>query len=83
MYKDYIACLNVQDWSRLGKFVHDQVHYNDTLIGLSRYRKMLIENFEDIPDLYFNIQLLISDGPYIASRLAFNCAPKGELFVFL
>ncbi len=41
---------------------------------------MLIENFEDIPDLYFNIQLLISDRPYIASRLAFNCAPKGELF---
>jgi predicted ester cyclase len=80
VYKDYIACLNAQDWSRLGQFVHDQVHYNDTLIGLPGYRKMLIENFEDIPDLYFNIQLLISDAPYIASRLAFNCTPKGELF---
>ena len=80
VYRDYIACLNAQDWSRLGQFVHDHVHYNGTLIGLSGYREMLIANFEDIPDLYFNIQLLMSDGPYIASRLVFNCAPKGELF---
>jgi predicted ester cyclase len=41
---------------------------------------MLVENFEEIPDLYFNIQLLVSDAPYIASRLAFDCTPKGELF---
>ncbi len=80
VYKEYIACLNTQDWPRLGRFVHDQVHYNGTLIGLPGYRKMLIENFEDIPDLYFNIQLLLSDAPYIASRLAFSCSPKGDLF---
>jgi len=80
MYRDYIACLNAQDWSRLGQFVHEQVHYNGKLIGLPGYRKMLVENFEEIPDLYFNIQLLVSDAPYIASRLAFDCTPKGELF---
>jgi predicted ester cyclase len=78
VYKNYIACLNAQDWSRLGQFVHDEVRYNGTLIGISGYRKMLIENFEDIPDLSFNIQLLISDAPYIASRLNFDCTPKGK-----
>ncbi len=80
VYRDYIACLNAQDWSRLGRFVHEKVHYNGKLIGLPGYRKMLIENFEDIPDLYFNIQLFVSDAPYLASRLAFDCTPKGELF---
>ena len=30
------------------------------------------------PDLQFNIQLLISDPPYIASRLGFECTPKGK-----
>ena len=23
IYRDYIACLNEQDWPRLGQFVHD------------------------------------------------------------
>ena len=26
----------------------------------------------------FSIQLLISDPPHIASRLGFDCAPKGK-----
>ena len=39
---------------------------------------MLERDFDEIPDLYFSIQLLISDPPYIASRLGFDCAPKGK-----
>jgi predicted ester cyclase len=79
-YRAYISCLNKQDWTNLGRFVGDQVHYNGNLIGLSGYREMLEKDFEAIPDLRFNIQILISDPPYIASRLAFDCTPKGELF---
>lgn len=41
MYRDYIACLNKQDWTKLGQFVHDDVHYNGQRIGLSGYREML------------------------------------------
>jgi predicted ester cyclase len=37
-------------------------------------------DFEAIPDLYFGIQLLICEPPYLASRLRFDCTPKGELF---
>ena len=40
-YRGYMACLNAQDWSDLGRFVHDDVHYNDQRIGLSGYRQML------------------------------------------
>jgi steroid delta-isomerase-like uncharacterized protein len=78
VYRDYIACLNKQDWPKLEQFVHDDVHYNGQRIGLSGYREMLERDFNEIPDLYFNIQLLISDAPYIASRLGFACTPKGK-----
>jgi predicted ester cyclase len=78
IYRDYIACLNRQDWPKLGQFVHDEVHYNGKRTGILGYREMLERDFYDIPDLYFDIQLLISDPPYVASRLAFDCTPKGR-----
>jgi predicted ester cyclase len=62
----------------LGQFVDDNVSHNDQHIGLSGYRKMLERDFYEIPDLHFDIQLLISDTPYIAGRLAFDCSPKGR-----
>jgi predicted ester cyclase len=77
VYRGYIACLNKQNWSKLEQFVHDDVHYNEQQIGIVGYREMLERDFYEIPDLHFDIQLLISDPPYIASRLRFNCTPKG------
>jgi predicted ester cyclase len=77
LYRDYIACLNKQDWPSLGRFVGDDAHYNDRRIGLAGYREMLEKDFREIPDLHFTIRLLIADPPYIASRLEFDCAPKG------
>jgi predicted ester cyclase len=78
IYRNYIACLNKQDWPQLGQFVrHDAIH-NGRRVGLSGYRAMLERDFDDIPDLQFNIRMLISDPPCIASRLAFDCTPKGN-----
>lgn len=77
LYRDYIGCLNKQDWPNLGRYVDDNAQYNGQRIGLAGYREMLERDFREIPDLYFNIQLLISDPPYIASRLGFACTPKG------
>ncbi len=78
IYRDYIACLNEQDWPKLGRFVHDEVSHNGRRIGLSGYRLMLERDFREIPDLHFDIQLLVSDPPFIASRLAFHCTPIGK-----
>ncbi len=78
LYRAYIACLNGQDWPTLHRFVHAEVRYNGERIGLTGYRKMLERDFEDIPDLRFDIQLLVSDPPHIASRLRFHCTPKGQ-----
>jgi predicted ester cyclase len=78
IYRAYISCLNHQDWSHLGQFVDDHVSHNGRPLGLSGYRQMLERDFRDIPDLHFNIALLIADPPYVASRLAFDCSPKGK-----
>ncbi len=77
IYRDYIACLNRQGWAQLGQFVADDVCHNEQPIGLSGYCAMLERDFREIPDLHFNIELLMSDPPYIASRLRFECTPKG------
>jgi len=78
IYRAYIACLNRQDWAKLGSFVADDVSHNGRQFGLSGYREMLERDFDEIPDLSFNIELLVSDGPYVASRLAFDCSPRGR-----
>jgi predicted ester cyclase len=78
IYRGYIACLNRQDWPRLGQFVADDVIRNGRQLGLSGYRAMLERDFEQIPDLHFSVQLLIADPPCVASRLAFDCSPKGK-----
>ena len=78
VYRGYIACLNQRDWSSLYRFVDEKVSRNGQEICLSGYREMLERDFSLIPDLRFDIQLLISDPPYLASRLPFDCTPKGE-----
>lgn len=80
IYRGYIDCLNRQDWGELEQFVHDDVRYNGAYVGLGGYRAMLEGDFRAIPDLHFNIELLICDPPRIASRLHFDCTPTGELF---
>ncbi|MBN3758357.1 ester cyclase [Paraburkholderia sp. Tr-20389] len=77
VYRGYIDCLNRQDWTALGQFVDDDVVYNGELIGLSGYRAMLEQDYRTIPDLHFDIALLVTEPPVIASRLQFHCSPEG------
>ena len=77
IYRGYIGCLNDQDWPALGRFVHGDAQYNGETIGLSGYRAMLERDFREIPDLHFHIDLLVVDPPHVASRLRFDCTPKG------
>jgi predicted ester cyclase len=78
IYRDYIACLNRQDWANLGRFVDDDARHNGRRLGLSGYRAMLEKDFAEIPDLRFDIRLLVVDPPHVASRLGFDCTPKGS-----
>jgi predicted ester cyclase len=77
IYRDYIDCLNEQAWSRLGKFVADEVVHNNNPLGLSGYREMLEQDYAAIPDLRFNVEMMISEYPHLGSRLRFDCSPAG------
>ena len=77
-YEAYIACLNAHHLDRLGDFVHENVTYNGSAIGLNGYRQMLAGNYRDIPGLQFHIELLVADSSTVASRLKFDCRPVGE-----
>ena len=76
LYRAYIACLNAQDWAHLGRFVDEEARHNGRAFGLAGYRAMLERDFQEIPDLRFEIDRLVADPPMIAARLRFDCSPK-------
>jgi predicted ester cyclase len=78
IYRDYIDCLNRQDWAALERFVHEEVEHNGHRLGVAGYRRMLQRDFAEIPDLQFNVELLVAEPPRVASRLRFDCAPRGS-----
>lgn len=78
IYRAYIDCLNAQDWDHLGNFVDEVAQHNGRAFGLAGYRRMLEQDFRDIPDLRFNIELLVAEPPRIASRLRFDCSPRAD-----
>jgi predicted ester cyclase len=77
LYRAYIDCLNRRDWADLGRYVHDDAVHNGRPLGVSGYRAMLEQDVRAIPDLRFEIQLLIAEPPRIAARLGFDCTPRG------
>nr|WP_205934235.1 ester cyclase [Rhizobium leguminosarum] len=70
--------MNRQDWPNLGQFVGDDAVHNGRRLGLSGYVAMLERDFDEIPDLYFKVLMLLCDPPYIACRLDFDCRPKAK-----
>ncbi|WP_332306005.1 ester cyclase [Rhizobium sp. GR12] len=65
IYLDYLDCLNRQAFDELATFVDDNIEHNGRPFGLSGYRDMLARDFAAIPDLRFDAQILVSDGPRI------------------
>lgn len=78
LYRRYISYLNDRRADELGKFVHEELTYNGKPMTRLGYQNLIAGNIAAIPDLYFNIHLLIADGDQIACRLRFDCTPQSE-----
>lgn len=77
-YRAYIACLNSRELSRLGEYVAEDVSHNGMRLGIEGYRAMIAGNYRDIPDLRFDVTLLVADQSTVAARLSFDCHPSGR-----
>ncbi len=83
VYRDYIACLNKQIGRSWSSSFMTKCSTTVGRIGLSGIAGCSKETSLRFRDLHFNIRLLIFDPPYVASRLGFDCTPKGKFRVFL
>lgn len=76
-YRAYLDCLNRRAWDELPRFVHEGVEHNGRAFGVAGYRGMLERDVEQIPDLRFDVEMLVGDASTVAARLKFDCRPKG------
>ncbi len=63
---------------KLADFVHNDVCHNGKTLGVAGYRAMLERDVDEIPDLRFEIQLLVADTSQVASRLWFDVTPRAH-----
>jgi len=77
-YRRYLDCLNERRLDDLGEFTHDNLVYNDEAITVRQYRDLIAAGIEAIPDLFFQVDLLVVRGEQVACRLTFDCTPQRE-----
>jgi predicted ester cyclase len=78
VYRDYIAVLNDRRLDDLDRFVHDRLTYNGEQWTRERYRTLLDDGVRTIPDLHYDIQLLVAGADHVACRIWFDCTPRQE-----
>lgn len=78
VYRAYVETLNERRLDELGRFVHDELVYNGQRWTLARYVTRLADDLATIPDLHYDLQLVLADGDQVAARLGFSCSPRGE-----
>jgi predicted ester cyclase len=77
-YRNYINCLNSGSLEQLSDFVHEKLTYNGRETTLNEYKDSRLKEREAIPDLFYRIELLVTDKDTVACRLNFNCTPVKE-----
>jgi predicted ester cyclase len=76
VYRAYIAALNERRLDDLDRFVHDRLTYNGEEWTREQYRARLAEDVRTIPDLHYEIRLLVPGPGHVACRLWFDCTPR-------
>ncbi|NHA06181.1 ester cyclase [Mucilaginibacter sp. HC2] len=77
-YRSYIDCLNSRNLERLSDFIQDTLTYNGKNTTAKDYKESRLAEQKAIPDLFYHIELLVTNEDTIACRLNFNCTPKSE-----
>jgi steroid delta-isomerase-like uncharacterized protein len=78
IYRNYIDALNDRRLEDLDEFVQDRLVYNGEEMTREQYAAMLAEDVRVIPDLHYDIDLLVADDHQVSARLWFDCSPQGS-----
>ena len=78
VYRDYIAALNDRRLDELDRFVHDRLGYNGAQWTREDYRARLADDVRNVPDLHYDVQLLVVADDHVACRIWFDCTPQRE-----
>lgn len=76
IYRNYIGQLNEGRVDDLSEFVNDRLTYNGRAMTRKEYEDERRRDKEQIPDLYFDVKILLVDKDQIACRIQFDCTPK-------
>jgi predicted ester cyclase len=79
-YRAYLDALNDRRFSDLDEFVQDELIYNDKLLTRQEYADMIAADTRAVPDLHFDVRLLLTSEDVVACRLWFDCTPTGPFF---
>ena len=74
-YRQYIRCLNERRLDELDHYVHDELRYNGLPETRAAYRNWLVEDIAAIPDLFFEVELLVTHDHQVGCRIFFRCTP--------
>lgn len=74
-YRRYISYLNDRKTHDLSDFAHEELTYNGKPMTRAEYQSYIADDIATIPDLYFDVQHLITSKDHVASRIMFNCTP--------
>lgn len=77
-YRQYIRCLNERRLDELGHFVHDELRYNGVPETRTGYRDRLVQDIAAIPDLVFELQVVVAHDQQVGCRIFFRCTPERE-----
>lgn len=77
-YRRYIGCLNDRRLDDLSEFVHEELTYNGRPMTRIEYQSLIASDVGAIPDLCYDVRLLVVSGDLIACRIMFDCTPQGE-----
>ena len=74
-YLAYLDVLNERRFGDLVDFVADDLTYNGNPMTREQYQDARSREVEVIPDLRFDVDLLVVEGDQVACVLAFDCTP--------
>ncbi|GAA2239949.1 ester cyclase [Promicromonospora sukumoe] len=79
-YLAYLDAVNERRFGDLAEFVHDEITYNDTTVIRQEFADLLAADAKAVPDLHFEVQLLVNSEDAVAVRLWCDCAPAEPMF---